>query len=140
MTRLIGCPNPCPGCFRGDFLVPTFITTFLYSDVGRSPDMHLPWNVQKKPGISSLIFNWFWDKETGLWDEAQAANHGERFEQMDFRQILGTFTLMLTSEIENYDVRRTRATLLDGAPSAWFATSEFGFEKALSVVKKRTDL
>jgi hypothetical protein len=46
---------------------------------------------------------------------------------MGFRQIYGNFT----ASIRDYDARRKRATILGGAPSAWFATNEIGFGKEL---------
>lgn len=74
-----------------------------------------------------LIFNWFWRKAEGLWDEQQAQAHEARLEQMGFQQVFGNFA----PGIQNYDTRRTRASLVGAAPSAWFATSEEGFGKDL---------
>jgi hypothetical protein len=72
-----------------------------------------------------LIFNWFWHKEEGSWDEPQAEQHEARLEQMGFQQVFGNFV----SGIQNYDARRKRSSLLGAAPSAWFATCEEGFGK-----------
>ena len=68
-----------------------------------------------------LIFNWFWGE--GDKPEQNEAS----LDEMGFRQIYGNFG----PEIERYEVRRKRSTLLGGAPSAWFAVSEFGFGKDL---------
>ncbi|HZU24345.1 MAG TPA: beta-N-acetylhexosaminidase [Bryobacteraceae bacterium] len=67
-----------------------------------------------------LIFNWFWGEE-------RSEEHEARLDEMGFRQVYGNFD----PSIKNYAVRRRRATLLGGAPSAWFATGEFGFGKDL---------
>lgn len=74
-----------------------------------------------------LIFNWFWNPEPGLWDERQAEHNEVRLEELGFHEVLGNFT----PEIQNYDTRRKRASIIGGAPSAWFATAEFGFGKDL---------
>src|SRR5579884_3400646 len=67
-----------------------------------------------------LIFNWFWGEDRGKEHEA-------RLDEMGFKQVYGNFD----PSIRDYAQRRARATLLGGAPSAWFATSEFGFGKDL---------
>jgi len=67
-----------------------------------------------------LIFNWFWDEPKALESEAQ-------LDQMGFKQIYGNFT----PGIRDYERRSKRATILGGAPSAWFATNEIGFGKEL---------
>jgi len=68
----------------------------------------------------TLIFNWFWDETKGEQTEAQ-------LDQMGFKQIYGNFT----SGIRNYEKRSKRATIIGGAPSAWFATNENGFGKEM---------
>jgi hypothetical protein len=67
-----------------------------------------------------LIFNWFWDEPKALESEAQ-------LDQMGFKQIYGNFT----PGVRDYERRSKRATILGGAPSAWFATNETGFGKEL---------
>ncbi len=69
-----------------------------------------------------LVFNWFWADSDG--NTAAALNEGY-LEEMGFQQVYGNFE----PTIENYDVRKKRSTILGGAPSAWFATSEYGFGK-----------
>lgn len=92
-----------------------------------APGGMTPEQVERLIPKDILIFNWFWHKEEGDWDEQQAEHHEARLEEMGFKQIFGNFT----PDVERYDVRSKRATLLGGAPSAWFATSEFGFGKDL---------
>jgi hypothetical protein len=46
---------------------------------------------------------------------------------MGFKQIYGNFT----PSIRDYEKRSKRATIIGGAPSAWFATNETGFGKEL---------
>ncbi|MGA3082945.1 MAG: glycoside hydrolase family 20 zincin-like fold domain-containing protein [Terracidiphilus sp.] len=70
-----------------------------------------------------LIYNWFWSDEPG---QQGSAEHNEAtLDKMGFQQIFGNFE----PDIENYETRRKRPTLLGGAPSAWFATNELGFGK-----------
>jgi hypothetical protein len=67
-----------------------------------------------------LIFNWFWAKAEGEWSEEQAEKNEDILDGMGFKQVYGNFT----PDIENYETRRNRRTILGGAPSAWFATTE----------------
>jgi hypothetical protein len=100
--------------------------------VGLQPD-HTPdgWKFNAAGGMTReqverlvpkdvLIFNWFWDERKALESEAQ-------LDQMGFKQIYGNFT----PEIKDYEQRSKRATIIGGAPSAWFATNEIGFGKEL---------
>lgn len=68
----------------------------------------------------TLILNWFWDEKNAVEDEAQ-------LDQMGFKQIYGNFG----PSIRDYERRSKRATIIGGAPSAWFATNEVGFGKDL---------
>jgi hypothetical protein len=72
-----------------------------------------------------LIYNWFWHDEPG--QQSSAEGNEALLETMGFQQIFGNFE----PDIERYEVRRKRPTLLGGAPSAWFATEEVGFGKDL---------
>ena len=72
-----------------------------------------------------LIFNWFWAGDPGSWTDEQAETFEAQLEQMGFRQIFGNFN----SSIQRYESRSQRASILGGAPSAWFATNEAGFGK-----------
>lgn len=74
-----------------------------------------------------LIFNWFWAKAEGEWSEEQAENNEEILDQMGFKQVFGNFA----PTIENYSARSKRPTILGGAPSAWFATSESNFGRTV---------
>jgi hypothetical protein len=72
-----------------------------------------------------LIYNWFWRDEP---DQKSSAEDNEALlDRMGFKQIFGNFE----PDIEHYETRRKRTTLLGGAPSAWFATDEVGFGKEL---------
>jgi hypothetical protein len=70
-----------------------------------------------------LIYNWFWHNEPG--QQSSAEDNEELLDKMGFQQIFGNFD----PDIERYETRRKRPTLLGGAPSAWFATDEIGFGK-----------
>ena len=74
-----------------------------------------------------LLFNWFWAKAEGEWSEEQAENNEEILDGMGFKQVYGNFS----PAIENYSVRSKRRTILGGAPSAWFATSESNFGRTV---------
>jgi hypothetical protein len=74
-----------------------------------------------------LIFNWFWSKAEGEWSEEQAEKNEEVLEGLGFMQVYGNFS----PTIENYSTRSTRRTVLGGAPSAWFATSESNFGRTI---------
>ena len=74
-----------------------------------------------------LIFNWFWAKAEGEWSEEQAENNEEILDGMGFKQVYGNFG----PTIENYSARSKRRTILGGAPSAWFATSESNFGRTV---------
>ena len=85
-----------------------------------------PEQVQRLIPKDCLIFNWFWSNEPG--ERGGNAELNEAIlDKMGFRQIYGNFE----PTIENYNSRKKRATLLGGAPSAWFATNEVGFGKNL---------
>ena len=74
-----------------------------------------------------LIFNWFWAKAEGEWSEEQAENNEQILDRMGFTQVFGNFG----PTIENYSARSKRRTILGGAPSAWFATSESNFGRTV---------
>ncbi len=85
-----------------------------------------PEQVQRLIPKDCLIFNWFWSNEPG--ERGGNAELNEAIlDKMGFQQIYGNFE----PTIQNYDTRKKRATLLGGAPSAWFATNEVGFGKNL---------
>ena len=72
-----------------------------------------------------LIYNWFWNDDPG--QQGSAERNEATLDKMGFQQIFGNFE----PEIQNYETRKRRSTLLGGAPSAWFATNEVGFGKDL---------
>jgi hypothetical protein len=73
-----------------------------------------------------LIFNWFWSEEREEGGGTGEVNE-DLLDKMGFTQVYGNFE----PTIQNYATRKKRKTLIGGAPSAWFATNEFGFGKEL---------
>lgn len=73
-----------------------------------------------------LIFNWFWNEEAEEGGGTGEVNE-DLLDKMGFTQIYGNFE----PTIQNYETRKKRPTLIGGAPSAWFATNEYGFGKEL---------
>jgi hypothetical protein len=95
--------------------------TYKDGTVYYSPGAMTPEQVARLIPKDVLLFNWFW----GRWSPER--NFEAQLDQMGFQQVYGNFT----SNIRDYDTRRKRATILGGAPSAWFATNEAGFGKEL---------
>lgn len=90
-----------------------------------SPGGLTPEQVERLIPKDCLIYNWFWKDDP---DETGPAELNEdHLDKMGFKQIFGNFE----PDIEHYETRKKRPTLLGGAPSAWFATSEVGFGKDL---------
>lgn len=73
-----------------------------------------------------LVFNWFWQQDPTV-PYGNAKLNEDTLDQMGFQQIYGNFDYT----VSDYNTRKQRRTLLGGAPSAWFATNEFGFGKEL---------
>ena len=92
-----------------------------------APGAMTPEQVHRLVPRDILIFNWFWAAEAGVSTEAQAESYEEQLEQMGFREVFGN----LVPEVKNFEKRIQRASILGGAPSAWFATNEAGFGKDL---------
>jgi len=92
-----------------------------YTPGGLTPDQ-----VERLIPKDCLIFNWFWNTEPGSQSDDAELNEAT-LDKMGFQQIYGNFE----PNIKNYEIRKTRSTLLGGAPSAWFATNEVGFGKDL---------
>jgi hypothetical protein len=90
-----------------------------------SPGGMTPEQVERLIPKDCLIYNWFWRDEDGKPGEAE--RNEAILDKMGFQQIFGNFE----PDIENYETRKLRPTLLGGAPSAWFATNEVGFGKDL---------
>ena len=74
-----------------------------------------------------LLFNWFWSASPPEWGAEKAEGFEAQLESMGFEQVYGNFT----SGMANFASRVRRASILGGAPSAWFATNEAGFGKDL---------
>jgi hypothetical protein len=88
---------------------------------GMTPDQ-----VERLIPKDCLIFNWFWQEDPAQ-QGGNAKLNEETLEKMGFQQVYGNFEPTIT----DYATRKKRSTLLGGAPSAWFATNEFGFGKEL---------
>jgi hypothetical protein len=90
-----------------------------------SPGGLTPEQVERLIPKDCLIYNWFWSDEPG--QQGSAERNEATLDQMGFQQVFGNFE----PDIQNYETRKKRPTLLGGAPSAWFATNEIGFGKTL---------
>ncbi len=90
-----------------------------------SPGGLTPEQVERLIPKDCLIYNWFWSDEPG--QHGSAERNEATLDQMGFQQVFGNFE----PDIQDYETRKKRATLLGGAPSAWFATNEVGFGKDL---------
>ncbi len=86
-----------------------------------SPGAMTPQQVNDLVPRDILIFNWFWSKE-----EKGEANEAQ-LDELGFHQIYGN----MEPDIQNYQERSKRGTLLGGAPSSWAATTEFNLGKDL---------
>jgi hypothetical protein len=90
-----------------------------------SPGGLTPEQVERLIPKDCLIYNWFWSDGPG--QQGSAERNEATLDQMGFQQVFGNFE----PDIQNYEARKQRSTLLGGAPSAWFATNEVGFGKEL---------
>jgi Glycosyl hydrolase family 20, domain 2/Glycosyl hydrolase family 20, catalytic domain len=68
-----------------------------------------------------LIFNWFWNNT----EEGSGEDNDAEVEDFGFHQVYGN----MTPEIQDYERRSRRKSVLGGAPSSWAATTEFNFGK-----------
>ncbi|HZC43310.1 MAG TPA: beta-N-acetylhexosaminidase [Acidobacteriaceae bacterium] len=90
-----------------------------------SPGGLTPEQVERLIPKDCLIYNWFWSDS---WGKQGSAELNEAYlDKMGFQQVFGNFQ----PDIKNYETRKKPASLLGGAPSAWFATNENGFGKDL---------
>ncbi|MGB8479740.1 MAG: beta-N-acetylhexosaminidase [Acidobacteriaceae bacterium] len=90
-----------------------------------SPGGLTPEQVERLIPKDCLIYNWFWSDD---WGKKGSAELNEAYlDKMGFQQVFGNFQ----PSIKNYETRKKPATLVGGAPSAWFATNEIGFGKDL---------
>jgi Glycosyl hydrolase family 20, catalytic domain/Glycosyl hydrolase family 20, domain 2 len=70
-----------------------------------------------------LIFNWFWnDTKRGRGEDNDI-----ELQDLGFHQVYGN----MTPEIQDYEQRSQRKSVLGGAPSSWAETTEFNFGKDL---------
>lgn len=129
-----------------DHLASRSVKTALWGDMllesvrGRGPEKHkapdgFPYStpggltrkqVERLIPKDCLVFNWFWQEDPTV-PYGNAKLNEDTLDQMGFQQVYGNFDYT----ISNYNTRKQRSTLLGGAPSAWFATNEFGFGKEL---------
>lgn len=91
-----------------------------------TPGGMTPEQVERLIPKDCLIFNWFWEEHAGELGGDAKLNE-DTLDKMGFRQVYGNFEPIIT----DYPSRKQRPTLLGGAPSAWFATNEFGFGKEM---------
>ena len=78
--------------------------------VYNSPGGMTPEQVERLSPKDCLIYNWFWH---GRGDkEAKAEKNEDILDKMGYQQVYGNFA----PDIKNYETRKTRATLLGGAP------------------------
>lgn len=68
-----------------------------------------------------LIFNWFWNNR----EEGSGEANDAEVEDFGFHQVYGN----MTPEIQDYERRSRRKSVLGGAPSSWAETTEFNFGK-----------
>jgi hypothetical protein len=115
----------------GDMLLQSVRGTGLHKKVTSdgwtyyTPGALTPEQVERLIPKDCLIYNWFWRDEP---DRRGSAELNEAYlDKMGFQQVFGNFE----PDIEHYETRKKRSTLLGGAPSAWFATNEVGFGKEL---------
>lgn len=93
----------------------------------QTPGGMTPEQVNRLIPKDCLIFNWFWNRGEG--SESDAESNEATLDKMGFQQVFGNFT----PDIENYESRKKRTTLLGAAPSSWSATNEFNFGKDLMI-------
>ncbi|MBI3684497.1 MAG: beta-N-acetylhexosaminidase [Acidobacteria bacterium] len=87
------------------------------------PGALTPEQVKGKFPKDILILNWFWrEGKTGEGERSEV-----QLEEWGFRQAYGNFT----PEMQNYERRSNRSSVIGGAPSSWAATTEFNFGKDL---------
>jgi hypothetical protein len=68
-----------------------------------------------------LIFNWFWNDTR----RGRGEDNDIELEEFGFHQVYGN----MTPEIQDYERRSQRKSVLGGAPSSWAVTTEFNFGK-----------
>jgi len=96
---------------------------FAYSTTGAMT----PAQVERLIPKDILLFNWFWSGAEGDTTVEKARSFEIQLDKMGFQQIFGNFA----PGMKEYESRIQRASILGGAPSAWFATNEAGFGKDL---------
>jgi hypothetical protein len=87
----------------------------------QTPGALSPQQVRELIPKDILIFNWFWDNQ----EEGSGEENDAELEGFGFHQVYGN----MTPEIQNYERRSRRESVLGGAPSSWAETTEFNFGK-----------
>ena len=88
-----------------------------------SPGALTPDQVKRLIPKDCLIYNWFWKNEPGSHRDAEQDE--AYLDQMGFEQVYGNFE----PDIEHYEARKKRSTLLGGVSSAWYGPNELLFGK-----------
>lgn len=87
----------------------------------RMPGALSPQQVRESIPKDILIFNWFWNNT----EEGSGEDNDAELENFGFHQVYGN----MTPEIQDYERRSRRKSVLGGAPSSWAETTEFNFGK-----------
>ena len=96
---------------------------FAYS----TPGAMTPEQVERMIPKDILLFNWFWSGSEGGDSEAKAQGFEAELDKLGFQEVFGNFA----PGMKQFESRIQRASIIGGAPSAWFATNEVGFGKDL---------
>ena len=96
---------------------------FAYS----APGAMTPEQVERLIPKDVLLFNWFWSGSEGDTSAEKAQSFEAELDKMGFQEVFGNFA----PGMKQFESRIQRASILGGAPSAWFATNEVGFGKDL---------
>jgi len=91
------------------------------------PGAMTPEQVERLIPKDILLFNWFWSGSEGETTEEKAQSFEVELDKLGFQEIFGNFA----PGMKQFETRIKRASILGGAPSAWFATNEAGFGKDL---------
>ena len=87
----------------------------------QTPGALSPQQVRELIPKDILIFNWFWSNSEGEGGE----KNDIELQELGFHQAYGN----MTPEIEDYERRSQRESVVGGAPSSWADTTEFNFGK-----------
>lgn len=91
------------------------------------PGAMTPEQVERLIPKDILLLNWFWSGSEGDTSEEKAQGFEAQLDKMGFQEVFGNFA----PGMKQFESRIQRASIIGGAPSAWFATNEAGFGKDL---------